>query len=168
MEINKEAMIDSKGAARTQSLFLETSYGDPENAMYTLKPRDHMYKGKLLPSIKRLYLEMEDPTEYFFAYEYFLDWDHWQQIKKNKVIAEHMKGWQEELEVRSRALGVKAMFDLALDGDKPNYQASQFLAKGGWTDRPAGRPSKEAVERETKIQARIKEEFGSDLMRLKR
>lgn len=168
MKIDKEAMIDDKGAARTQSLFLETSYADPEYAQYTLKPRDHVYKGKTLPSIKRLFLEMEDPTEYMFAQKYFLDWDHWQQIKKNKLIAQHMKGWQEELEIRCRALGVRSMFDLALDGEKPNYQAAQFLAKGGWSDRPAGRPSKEAVERETKIQARIKEEFGDDLMRLKR
>lgn len=161
-------MLDDKGAALTQGLFLETSYGNTENIMYTLKPRDHMYKGKMLPSIKRLYLEMEDPTEYFFAYEYFLDWEHWLRIKKNKLIAAHMKGWEAELEVRARALGVKALFDLALDGEKPNYQASQFLAKGGWTERSAGRPTKEAVQRETKIQARIKEEFGSDLTRLKR
>lgn len=96
-------MIDDKGAALTQGLFLETSYGNTDNVMYTLKPRDHMYKGKLLPSIKRLYLEMEDPTEYFFAYEYFLDWQHWQRIKKNKLISAYMEGWQEELEVRSRA-----------------------------------------------------------------
>lgn len=137
-------------------------------AIYTLKPRDHVYKGKKLPSIKRLYLEMEDPTEYNFVYQYFLDRDHWQQIKRNKLIADHMVGWAEELEVRARARGVSAMFDLALDGEKPNYQASLFLAKGGWLDRPAGRPSKEAVQRETKIQAKIKEEFGNDLMRLKR
>lgn len=168
MKINKDAMIDDKGAPLTQGLFLETSYGNTDNVIYTLKPRDHMYKGKMLPSIKRLYLEMEDPTEYFFAYEYFLDWDHWQRIKKNKLIAAHMKGWQEELEVRSRALGVKAMFDLALDGEKPNYQASQFLAKGGWVDRPAGRPSKEAVQRETRIQAKIMDEFSSDIARMKR
>lgn len=168
MIIDKDAMIDSKGAARTQSLFLETSYGDPSEVIYTLKPRDHIYKGKKLPSIKRLYLEMEDPTEYNFAYTYFLDWDHWQQIKNNKLIAQHMKGWQEELEVRSRALGIKAMFDLALDGDKPNYQAAKFLADGGWNEKRAGRPTKEAVQKETKIQARIKEEFGADLMRLRR
>lgn len=168
MKIDKSSMIDDKGAARTQSLFLETSYGDTENVVYTLKPRDHEYKGKVYPSIKRLFLEAEDPTEYNFAYTYFLDWDHWQQIKKNKLIASHMKGWAEELEIRARALGIRTMFDLALDGEKPNFQAAKFIADGGWDKRPAGRPTKEAVQRETKIQARIKEEFGSDLARLKR
>lgn len=168
MKIDKESMIDDKGGPITQGLFLETSYGDTSRVMYTLKSRDHMYKGRKLPSIKRLFLEMEDPTEYFFAYEYFLDWDHWQRIRKNQLIAKHLEGWAEELEVRSRALGVKGMFDLALDGDKPNYQANLFLAKGGWTDKPAGRPTKAAVERETRIQAKIKDEFGSDIMRLKR
>ena len=168
MKINKEQMIDDKGAALTQGLFLETSYGNTENVVYTLKPRDHMYRGRLLPSIKRLYLEMEDPTEYFFAYEYFLDWDHWQRIKRNKVIASHMKGWKEELEVKARATGVKTMFDLALDGEKPNFQAAKFLADGGWNKRVAGRPSKEMVQRETRIQAKIMDEFSEDLARIQR
>lgn len=168
MKIDKEAMIDDKGAARTQSLFLETSYGDPSNAIYTLKPRDHVYKGKKFPSIKRLFLEAEDPTEYNFAYTYFLDWDHWQQIKKNKLIASYMKGWAEELEIRARALGIRTMFDLALDGDKPNFQAAKFIADGGWDKRTPGRPSKEAIERETRIQAKIRDEFSDDLARMKR
>lgn len=168
MKIDKEAMIDDKGAARTQSLFLETSYADTDFVQYTLKPRDHVYKGKKLPSIKRLFLEMEDPTEYNFSYKYFLDWDHWQQIKKNKLIAEYMKGWEEELEIRARARGITAMFDLALDGEKPNFQAAKYLADKGWDKRPAGRPTKEAVQRETKMQARMMDEFSSDLQRMKR
>lgn len=169
MIIDKELMIDSKGAARTQSLFVETSYETKgEFAQYTLKSRDCVYRGKKYPSIKRLFLEMEDPTEYNFAYEYFLDWDHWQQIKKNNLIAKFMEGWQEELEIRLRAQGVKAMFDMALDDAKPNFQATQFLAKGGWTDRPAGRPSKEMVKKETRIQAKIMGEFSDDLKRMRR
>lgn len=166
--MDKDKMIDDKGAALTQGLFLETSYGNTENVMYTLKPRDHTYKGRVLPSIKRLYLEMEDPTEYYFAYEYFLDWDHWQRIKKNKLIASHMKGWKEELEVRARAAGVRSLYDLAMDAEKPNFQAAKFLADGGWDKRPAGRPSNEAVQRETRIQAKVLNEFSSDLARMKR
>ena len=161
-------MIDAKGSPLTQGLFLETSYNKTENVIYTLKPRDHKYKGKILPSIKRLFLEFEDPTEYYFAYEYFLDWDHWQRIKANKEIAKHMKGWKDELEVRMAAAGVRSMIDLALDGEKPNYQAAKFLAERSWDKRPAGRPTKAEVEREAKIAAKISDEFSADIARMKR
>lgn len=168
MKIDKEAMIDTKGAARTQSLFLETSYADTQYVQYTLKPRDHMYKGRLLPSIKRLYLEFGDVTEYYFAYEYFLDWDHWQQIRRNELIAKHIDGWSEEMEIRRRADGIESIVMAATDCEKPNFQAAKYLADGGWNKKKAGRPSKEAIERETKIQAKVMDEFGSDLKRLQR
>lgn len=166
MNIDKDAMIDAKGAPLTQGLFLETSYANTENVMYTLKSRDYVYKGKTLPSIKRLYLEMEDPTEYHFAYKYFLDWDHWQRIKNNALIAKQMKGWREELDVRVAAMGIRAMMDLALDAEKPNFQAANFLAERKWDKRPAGRPSKEMVEREARIAAKIDDEFSADLKRM--
>lgn len=167
MNIDKNAMIDSKGSPLTQGLFLETSYGNTEFVQYTLKSRDHMYKGRLLPSIKRLYLEMEDITEYNFAYKYFLDWEHWKRIKENKLIAKHMEGWREELEVKVAASGIRAMQEMAIDGDKPNFQAAKFIAERGWEKRSAGRPSKEAVQREARIAAKISDEFDSDIKRLR-
>jgi hypothetical protein len=168
MKIDKAKMIDSKGAALTQGLFLETSYGNTENVMYTLKSRDHFYKGRLLPSIKRLYLEMEDITEYSFAYAYFLDWEHWKRIKANALIAKHMEGWREELEVRVAAGGIRAMQDMACDIEKPNFQAAKYIADRGWERRAVGRPSKEAVQREIRIAAKLSDEFTSDIERLKR
>ena len=163
-----DKMLDSKGAPLTQGLFLETSYDNTENVVYTLKPRDHEYKGRVIPSIKRLFLEFEDPTEYFFAYEYFLDWDHWQRIKANKLIAKHMKGWKEELEVRVAASGVRSILDQGLNDEKPNYQAAKYIADRGWEKRGAGRPSKADVERETRIAAKISDEFSEDLKRVRR
>ena len=157
-------MIDDKGAPLTQGLFLETSYGNTENVIYTLKSRDHVYKGRKLFSIKRLYLEMEDPTEYQFSYEYFLDWDHWNRIKRNKTIASHLEGLEEELEVRLRAKGVSELIKHANSGN--SFQAAKWLADRGWDKRAAGRPSKEEMDRESKIQNRIAEEFNGDIVRL--
>lgn len=164
-----DSMYDGKDAMRTQSLFLETSYGDQEFVQYTLKPRDHKTKdGRSIPSIKRLYLEAEDPTEYNFAYKYFLDWNHWQKIKGNQLIAKHMEGWKDELDVRMAAIGITSMIDMATDAHKPSFQASKFLAHREWDKNKPGRPSKEAVAREAKIAAKINEEFGGDLARLRR
>ena len=73
-QMNKKLLTDGSGKPLTQGLFLEIGYSD--SALYTLKDNDHEYNDKALPSIKRLYLEMEDVTEYEFANKYFLGWSH--------------------------------------------------------------------------------------------
>ena len=63
--IDKSRLVDGQGKPLTQSLFLEIGYTD--FSVYTLKDQDYEYNDKVYPSLKRLYLEMEDPTEYEFA-----------------------------------------------------------------------------------------------------
>lgn len=164
MAIDKEKFIDSKGGPLTQGLFLETSYHDTSRIVYTLKSRDYTYKGKKLLSLKRLYLEMEDPTEYAFANEYLLDWDHWQRIKANGLIAKHLEGWQEELELKIRSQAVRDIMNMT--ADEKSFQAAKWLADRGWEKRAPGRPSKEEVQRETAMQTRIADEFSEDLQRI--
>src|SRR5690606_26329218 len=129
------------GRQLTQSLFLEAGYSD--FAIYTLKEEDHTFKGKYLPSIKRLYLEMEDTTEYEFATTYFLSWDHWQRIVANKTFTGHVESWRKELALKLRARGIQQMIAKAEGG---SLQASKWLADAGWDVRAAGRPSKAEVE----------------------
>lgn len=159
---NKDKMVDSMGRPITQSLFLEIGYSD--SAIYTLKDNDFDYNGRLLPSIKRLYLECADPTEYEFATTYLLGWGHWQRICENKTVRRFIDEWRQELEVKLRSRGVKAAIFAANTG---NFQASKWLADRGWETRGAGRPSKAEVERETKIQAAITEEFSADVIRMR-
>lgn len=163
MEIpSKDKMIDTMGRPITQSLFLEIGYTDA--AVYTLKDNDFEYNGKLLPSIKRLYLEIADPTEYEFATACFIGWGHWQRICENKAIRRHIEEWRVELEVKLRSRGVKAAIFAANGG---NYQAAKWLADRGWDTRGPGRPSKSDVERETKIQAAMSDEFSADIIRMR-
>lgn len=159
--MDKTKLIDTAGRPLTQGLFLEIGYS--EFAIYTLKDSDHEYRGKIYPSIKRLYLEMEDPTEYAFANLYLLGWNHWKRLCENKAIRKHIDEWREELELKLRCEGVKSMIKSASDG---NYQASKWLSDRGWDNKGAGRPSKEDVEKERKFQARTSDEFQSDVIRL--
>lgn len=159
--MDKSLLIDSSGRPLTQSLFLEIGYA--ECALYTLKDNDHEYKGKIYPSIKRLYLEMGDPTEYQFANAYLLGWNHWKRLCANKAIREYIDEWRDELELKLRCEGVKSMIKSAADG---NYQASKWLADRGWDNKGAGRPSKADVEKERKFQARASEDFKADVVRL--
>lgn len=165
MELNipsKDKMVDSMGRPITQSLFLEIGYTDA--AVYTLKDNDFTYNGRYLYSIKRLYLEIADPTEYEFATTCFIGWSHWERICENKVLRRYIDEWRKELEVKLRSQGVKAAIAAAYSG---NFQASKWVADRGWETRGPGRPSKAEVEHEKKVQAAMSDEFSADIIRLK-
>lgn len=161
MEIDKSLMTEN-GKPLTQSLFLEIGYSD--FAVYTLKDNTHVYNGKEYPSIKQLYLELADPTEYEFANKYFLGWRHWLRIAENKQIKSHILEWREELEYKLRSEAVKHMINSAKTG---NYQASKWLVDRGWMTRPAGRPTKADIDSEKAFQARVNDEYAGDIFRLK-
>ena len=160
---DKKKFVDVMGRPITQSLFLETSY-DPETSVYSLKDYDHEYEGKTFPSLKRLYLQMEDVVEYDFANTYLLGWNHWQRICKNKLFSKHIKEWREELELKIRSQAVRDIIDMT--ADEKSFQAAKWLADKGWDKRAAGRPSKEDVEKETKLQASLEKDYGADIKRL--
>lgn len=155
-------MIDERGKFRTTSLFLETYY-DPVISLFTYKDEDHVYQGKTFISLKKRFIEMEDPTEYEFANEYLCGWRHWQRFVENKYVRTHIDEWREELEFRLRAKATKQMHAAAASG---NYQAIKWITDRGWVTRGAGRPTKAEVEREKNVAERLDNEFSADIIRL--
>lgn len=160
--IDKQLMKTSVGVPLTQGLFLEIGYKD--YAVYTLKDEDHIIDGKTYPSLKRLYLEMEDVGEYEFANTYLLGWQHWLRLCANKAVAAHVQVWREELEIKLRSKALKEI--IKKSKIETGINAAKFLAEKGWDKRKAGRPTKEDVERETRIQADINRMFEEDLSRI--
>ena len=157
----KDKMLDTSGRPITQSMFLEIGYS--EAAIYTFKDQDHTYEGKVYPSLKRLYLLEEDPTEYEFANKYLLGWRHWNRLCENKLIRKEIDEWRIELEMKLRSRAVKEMIKSA---EKGGVQASKWLADRGWEQRGAGRPSKADVASEKVLMARVDSEYSSDVIRL--
>jgi len=162
--IDKSKFLDTNGNPLTQALFLEVDY-NPEYAVYTLKDQDHEYKGILYPSLKKLYLLEEDPTEYLFAEKHLLGWRHWNRICDNKLLGKHVHAWREELELKMRAMAVRALRDMC-QSENGNFQASKFLADRGWDKRAVGRPSKAELEKRAAIGQRVDDEFTADIRRL--
>ena len=154
-------MLDSGGRPITQSLFLEIGY--TKDAIYTLKDDDYTYNGKVYPSLKKLYMECADPTEYEFATANLLSWKHWLRICENKLLRKHVDEWREELEVKIRSKAVKQAISQAASG---TFQASKWIADRGWATRGAGRPSKSDLEREKRIQEGIADEYNNDVVRM--
>lgn len=157
----KAQMIDSMGKFRTQSLFLELGYKD--EAVFTLKDFDHEHNDETYVSLKRLYLECEDPTEYQFAQAHLMGWKHWQRMCENKILRKHIDEWRDELEVKLRS---QAVLDVISQARAGTFQAAKWVADRGWAQRGAGRPSNADVEHEKKMQARIADEYGGDVVRM--
>lgn len=160
MKIDKSKFKDALGRYITQSLFLEPNYND--FAVYTLDGEDKEYNGKVYPSLKKLYLAMEDPVEYTFANTYLYDWDHWQRLCNNAIIERHISKWRDELELKLMSDGVQSMLEQSTE----NMQAAKWVAERGWSKRGAGRPKKEEMERDRKLHESLDAEFGADVLRM--
>jgi len=160
---HKKVLKDVQGRYRTQSLFREFYIKDLE-PLWSLKDEDSQ---GILPSLKKLYIECEDPTEYEFAMQAFGSWNHWIKIKSSAAIKTFIEDWPIELEVSLRSKGIRLVAQEAIDG-KSKFHAAKFLAEGQWkkSDNKRGRPSKEELHRELKIAAKLESEIGEDAARL--
>lgn len=153
---------DVIGRYRTESLFLETiNKGnlDPEVywPIWTLEERDKTlteanwyskrYPGRIIPSLRRLYLQEADPAEYDFAMKFFGSDRHWKILTKSKFFQPYLEEWRETLEVKLRSEATKTMRDLSLNGPGPQaLQAAKWLAEGNFKPKAEkGRPSSQSM-----------------------
>lgn len=162
----KQEHIDNKfknnrGAFLTTSMFIDHAY-DYNLALYTWKDHDFKNEQGEFPSLKRLYLEMSDVTEYEFATTYLDGWQHWKALLASPACRKHIDEWREELELKLRAQGLRQMIDMAQNEDKPSYQASKYLADREWT----GKTSKQQQKKDERQKTTLKTAFKSDLDRV--
>lgn len=150
------------GRFLTQSLFLEQAY-DVNIAVYTLKDDDYEYKGKMFPSLKKLYLSMEDPIEYEFATTHLAGWDQWERICDNKLFTSLINGWRKELELKLMSRGFKQMVKKA----EGSPMAARWLSERGWAAPKGKSKSKAQKDKDKKIQRQISDTYANDLERLR-
>ena len=127
---------DNNGRYLTQGLFLEIGYGP--FSIFTLSDRDKLYKGKVYPSLKRLYLEEADVVEINFANKYLWGWDQWQKMNASEVLRPYFDKWRDELSLMVQSDAIGSIIDQSLE----NSSAAKWLAARGWDQRKVGRPSK--------------------------
>ena len=155
---NRKKFKNKTGNYIVQGLFLEDSY-NTNLAVYTFDGEDKTYKGKVYPSLKRLYLEYGDVKEYSFANKYLYDWPHWERLCKNVIVSRHIEMWRRELELSLESESMLTMVSLA---DGGSYQAAKYLADRGWGAKRRGRPSNEEVAGELERQVNEAAEFDED------
>lgn len=115
---------------------------------------------------KQLYLECNDITGYEFATKHLGGWQHWVALHNSPKVLPLIEQWEEELEVRIRSESIKNIALLS-KGEK-GYQAAKFLADKGWKVKGVGRTTKEAIDKEAKIQSKLYDEFKGNVIELKR
>lgn len=152
----------------TKSLFLEESYEDRSNVLYTLKDFDH--DG--YPSLYRKYLEMGDLTEIEFARTYFESWEHWQMVAEASWFKPYIARWREEVTLAAQAQALSAIKEIAADKrNKDHFAANKILLSWGKpkTNSKAnvGRPTKEKIAQEANELFRQNRETIADLQRIK-
>ncbi len=160
---DRALLKDKMGRYLTQSLFRETAYGI-KNAtpIWTLKEVDPQ---GLLPSLRDIYIQCADPTEYAFAQLCFGSWRHFQHLTTLEWFSDYLQEYRDELEVALRSDALKLLIKQA--EDPKGTTAAKFLANADWKGRSSkrGRPSKEEVQGERKRLAQIDDEIGNDAMR---
>ena len=154
---------DTCGKWLTQAVFWELRH-EKYTPSFSLKDYDLERDGVTYPSLKHIYLRYSDPTEYTFATEVLGGWEHWQAIQSSYALRPYIQKWREELEIKLRAEALKSLRKAASEGSK-GIAAAKYLAEKGW-EKKRGRPSKEEVEKETKVEAALRKEYAEDAKRL--
>lgn len=145
------------GAHYTKGLFYEHDQ-TRMICIYTLSDEDKTVDlsayGRgvvLLPSLRRLYVEAADPTEYSFCKTYLDGWAHWKKMFSSPTLSPHIEEWREELDISLRSANLARIMKVAETPSKESYQAQKFLTTGGWketTEKKVGRPTKEKIKQE--------------------
>ena len=146
-----------------KGLFFETTNADKASVVYTLK--DHPHNG--YPSLYLCYMQSNDLTEYEFAKEHLLNWDHWERLCNCNWFQPYLERWRKELELKIRAQALNSIIAESKSDSKSAYQAAKFLVERGWAPKnEKGRPSKEDVKLEANRIAEIQNTISEDLERI--
>lgn len=156
---------------QTKGLFYETTLPDerPEfGTSWTLKEKDLIAGDKTYRSMKRVYLDMEDVTEYDFAMATLGSYKHWERLVESPIIRKHIDQWRKELNLKLKARAMKAIINAATVDEKSSFQAMKYLADNEYLDKKAkrGRPSKEEVSAELRREVEINKTFKDDAERI--
>lgn len=116
---------------------------------------------------RQVFVETLDPTEYSGAIALVGSWENWEKFKRNwpSFQRTHLDAWLEEIEIKLKSIAIRSLVIEAKSG-KNSSAASKFLAEGRYKDKKAGRPTKDAVLRQTRIDAQVEREIANDLERL--
>jgi len=115
-------------------------------------------------SLRRVYLEVSDPTEYEFAQKVFGSWDVWLRVREAHWFQDTYLKMKRELEAKVTSMGYR---EIEAKADK-HVSAAKYLADKGWTKKAGtkGRPTKQSIREAAHDIAREDRQIDEDYKRL--
>lgn len=166
METPKPNKFRSEQNARyLKALFFETTLSDKSTVVYTLKDQDHLG----YPSLYRLYMEVNDPTEYRFATQYLDGWEHWEMLCRCSWFQPYVERWRREMEIRMKSSALAKIMAEAKSGGKEAFSANKYLIEKGWEPKEAsrrGRPTKDDIKQAASEIALTNSRLNDDFERI--
>lgn len=158
----KEAVFkeEVKGRYRIASLFWERRHDETDafEPIYSLV--DYEVNGKVIP-LKRLYLEIADPTEYEFARLCFFNFEHYVKAMRSAYFKAFIDRCRDELEMQLRSQAVNRIKDIAKSGkDAAAITAAKYIIERGWM---GSRKERDAIVRRKKQDKEINNVLEQDL-----
>lgn len=161
----KNVFKNATGQRLTKGLFYETTNLDKSSVLFTLKDQEHLG----FPSLRLLYLEAGDPTEFKFAVSHLDGWDHWTDLCEATWFKPYLTRWRAELELKIKSAALARIMVEAKTSSKNSFMANRYLVERAWDVRgesKAGRPSKAAVREAAHEQASDMARINKDFERL--
>jgi hypothetical protein len=119
----------------------------PYTPVYTFREVD--YKDCI--SLRRIFLEVADPTEYHFAMLVFESWDFWEKLSKARWFQPHIEKWHKVLNIKMRSEAIGNMMHVAAHSGEKGVSAAKWIAEGKWRGaKPRDKAGKEEMIAEDK------------------
>lgn len=150
-----------------KGLFFETTLSDKSSVVYTLKDVDH--EG--FPSFYRLFMEIDDPTEWEVAQQLVDGWEHWEMLCDCTWFKPYVARWRKELEIRYKSKALNKIRTEAKLGTKESFGANKYLLEKGWEPKESskngrGRPTKDDIKKAATELAEADKQLLNDFERL--
>ena len=168
----QDQLISKGGITRTKSLFMETSYEDPEYWLMTLKDHDIVSpQGQPLLSLTRLYVKyaITDPSEYTFAMEVFGSWAVWEKMCGSDArIQRQIAIARSEADVKRKSIVYRGVMDEVKEGSA-SFQAKKWISEEPWKAPETATDGRKKRKRQIVVAEAASEAAGlsGDLKRLK-
>ena len=159
--LKSEDFRDTRNRFRTESLFRERNHDKKYSSYFTLSDKD--IEGHI--SMRRVYLEISDPTEYQTAQALLGDFKHWQALCTRRWFREHLDQWRIELDTKLESEQIVKLRETAADPKSSSrVTAAKTLLGKPWRkkDTLRGRPSEEERQGYMKQAAKQTSELEND------
>ncbi len=150
-----------------KSLFWEEVKADKSSCVYTLKDQDH--EG--YPSFYRLYMEIDDPTEWEVAQQLVDGWEHWEMLCSCGWFKPYVERYRKEVELRMKSKALVRIRAEAKAATRESFNANKYVLEKGWEPKAdqkngRGRPSKEEIKKAANEIAATESRLTADFDRI--